>query len=76
MNSEFGANHDSEYDQEHEEGSSVVSPSMSQEIRDVMDKLFTILPSKFILGGQGTTVGQLILLLDKFSPLLMIKPIL
>ena len=77
MNSEFGVNHDSESDQEHEEGSSVVSPSMSQEIRNVMDKLYILLPNKFILGGQEKTpVTQRILLLDKVSSLLMIKPIL
>ena len=52
----------------------MVSPSTSQEIRDVMDKLFTLFPKKFLRVQGKTPVAQRILLLNKFSPLLIIKP--
>ena len=47
---------------------------MSQEIKDVMDKLFRLIPKRFFMVQGKIPVAQHMILLNKSSPLLIIKP--
>ena len=47
---------------------------MSQEIKDVMDKLFRLIPKRFLMVQGKIPVAHHMILLNKSSPLLIIKP--